>query len=402
MTRRREQLLEREADGQGHRSCPSLSLPKVCESRGYHVRLPYAEPSEIGLDVQALAKARDIVIEGLRAGEYTAAVHIVGRHGKVGAYHAVGRLGGEGTPPTQLGTIFDVASLTKPVATAACVLSLVEQGVLRPDQPVTDFFPERALPHLSEVTVHHLATHTSGLPAWADLYSRGQSRDEAIEELLGIPLENPLGEKHVYSCLGYILLGLIIERASGTSLDRLAHEVIFSPLQMADTGFRPPQDTWGRIAHTADCPRRECVGVGEVHDGNAWGLGGIAGNAGLFSTAPDLAVFAQMLLNGGEFNCARVLSPDSLRLMLTNQLGPGVGGQAYGFFTRPNGMLGFADSFSERIVGHTGFTGTSLLLDPASGMFVILLTNRVYMPQDGADFLQRRRAFHDAVASALG
>lgn len=376
------------------------------------MRLEYANPSEIGLDSGRLEAARELLVQGLEAREYTTAVHLVARHGKVAVCDAMGHLGGEeDDPPAEIDSIFDMASVTKPVATATSLMALVERGTLHLNQPVTDFFPGRSLPHLSSVTVKQLTTHTSGLPAWCDLFSKDGTRDGAIEQLLQTPLENAPGTKHVYSCLGYILLGLVIEQASGMPLEKFAAESIFKPLGMTDTGFpamrdpenrdNPPKRKANRIARTANSRGRDRVLIGEVHDENAHAMGGNSGNAGLFSTAPDLAVYAQTMLNGGELEGVRILSPLSVKKMLTNQIDPSIGGQAYGFFTYPNEMLPYGDLFSDRSAGHTGFTGTSLLIDPEYDLFVILLTNRVYIKRDAPDFLKRRRLFHNIVASAV-
>jgi CubicO group peptidase (beta-lactamase class C family) len=238
------------------------------------------------------------------------------------------------------------------------------------------------------------------LPAWKDLYSSARSRDEVIEELLRVPLDNPPGEKHVYSCLGYILLGLVIERVSGMPLADLAAEKVFRPLGMADTGFNPPRNM-DRVARTANSQCCDGALIGEVHDENALAMGGISGNAGLFSTAPDMAVFAQMMLNGGELDGVRILSRRSVERMLTNRIDPAVGGQAYGLCVRPNGYLTFGEGFSDRVTGHTGYTGTSFLIDPEQDIFVILLTNRVYRGRDVPGFFTRRREFHDIVAASV-
>ena len=367
------------------------------------MRFEPAKPSEVGLDPKRLAAAKQLVAEGLQAREYTCAVYLVARYGKVAACDAMGRLGGEeGDPPAKIDSIFDMASVTKPVATASSLMVLVERGALHLSQPVTDFFPGRSLPHLSGITVKQLATHTSGLPAWRALYTDAKSREDVIAQLLQTPLENAPGAKHVYSCLGYITLGLVIEQAGGMPLAKFAAANVFKPLKMTDSGFNPPKSKWNRIARTGHSQLREGVLLGEVHDENANSLGGNSGNAGLFSTAPDLAVLAQAMLNGGEFDRTRILSPLSVRKMLANRIDPSIGGQAYGFFTHPNGMLPYGDLFSDRSAGHTGFTGTSLLIDPEYDMFVILLTNRVYMNRESPEFLKRRRLFHNIVASAVG
>jgi CubicO group peptidase (beta-lactamase class C family) len=391
------------------------------------MRLETADPAELGLRPEKLAAAEELLVQGLESCDYTCAVYLLARHGRVAACGAMGKLGREeGDPPAALDTIFDMASVTKPVATATSLMILIERGILHLNQPVTDFFPDRRVPHLSGVTVKHLATHTSGLPAWRDLFSKEGTRQSAIDQLFQTPLEYPTGAKHVYSCLGYIMLGLVIEQASGIPLADFAAENVFAPLGMADSGFpavrdpenrdNPPKDKAHRIAPTANSRGRDRILVGEVHDENAWAMEGNSGNAGLFSTAPDLAVYAQMLLNGGQLGepqrhgehgdegeqgGVRILGPLSVVKMLTNRISPSIGGQSYGFFTAPNEMTPCGDLFSERSAGHTGFTGTSLLIDPEYDMFVILLTNRVYEKRDAPDFLRRRRLFHNVVASAI-
>ena len=365
-------------------------------------RLPQCKPSDVGLDEGRLDAARETLAKGLEAEEYTCAVYLVGRHGKIAACGAMGRLGGEeGDSPAAIDSIFDMASVTKPVATGASLMTLVDRGALHLNQPVTYFFPGRELPHLAGVTVKHLATHISGLPAWKALYSNDGTREGSIEELLRTPLENPVGEKFVYSCLGYIMLSLVIAQASGMPFEKYAAQSIFKPLGMKDSGFNPPKSKRNRIAKTAHSQLREGCLHGEVHDENANSMKGNAGNAGLFSTAPDIAVFAQMILNGGEFDGVRVLSPLAVKRMITNQINPSIGGQGYGFFTYPNDMVPMGDLFSNSSAGHTGFTGTSLLIDPENDMFLILLTNRVYRNRDGTEFMRRRRWFHNVVASAV-
>ncbi|MCL6518939.1 MAG: beta-lactamase family protein [Armatimonadetes bacterium] len=370
--------------------------------------LDFANPAGIGLDTQRLEAAKELLFRGLENGEYTCAVWLVARHGKVAVWEAIGRLGDEeNDPPAKPDSIFDMASVTKPVATATSLMILVERGALHLNQPVTDFFPNRKLPHLSGVTVKHLATHTSGLPAWRDLFSEDGTREGAIERLLQTPLENQPGKKHVYSCLGYITLGLVIEQAAGMPLKEFARKNIFEPLGMVDSCFNPPAEKSGRIARTANSRGRDRVLCGEVHDENAHAMQGNSGNAGLFSTASDIATYAQMLINGGwvrqsdKQEEARILCPLSVRKMLTNQINPEISGQSIGFFTPPNEMTPCGDLFSERCAGHTGFTGTSLLIDPEYDMFVILLTNRVYKKREAPDFLRRRRLFHNIIASAV-
>mgnify|MGYP003769161225 CR=1 FL=1 len=363
--------------------------------------LEFAKPEDLGLDAGRLARAEQIVIDGIEKGEYTAGVYLVARHGRIAAQGAFGRHGGEDAPEAKMDSIFDMASMTKPVATATSLMMLVERGMLHLNQPVTDFFPERKLPHLSNVTIKQLLTHTSGLPAWCDLFSKVGTRESAIEQLFQISLEAVPGTRYAYSCMGYITLGLVIEQITGIPLERFAAENVFNPLGMKDSGYNPSLDLCDRIVPTSNSRGRDYCLRGEVHDENAHAMGGNSGNAGLFSTAPDIAIYSQMMLNGGEYGGVRLLSPLSVKRMISNQIDPSIGGQGLGYFTRPNEMTPAADLFSAWAAGHTGFTGTSFLLDPEYDIFVILLTNRVYRKREAPDFLRRRRLFHNAVAASI-
>lgn len=363
--------------------------------------LGYARPEEVGLDSGRLARVEQIVVAGIEKSEYTAGVYLVARHGKIAAQGAFGRLGEDDAPEARIDSIFDMASMTKPVSTATSLMMLVEQGILHINQPVTDFFPDRKLPHLSNVTIKQLLTHTSGLPAWCDLYSKQGTRESAIEQLLHIALEAVPGTRYAYSCMGYIMLGLVIEEITGMPLEKFAAENVFKPLGMKDSGYNPSLDLCDRIVPTSNSRGRDYCLRGEVHDENAHAMNGNAGNAGLFSTAPDIAIYAQMMLNGGEYGGVRLLSPLTVKRMISSQIDPSIGGQGLGYFTRPNEMTPAADLFSARAAGHTGFTGTSFLLDPEYDIFVILLTNRVFRAREAPNFLRRRRLFHNAVAASI-
>lgn len=333
------------------------------------MKFDICEAAEVGMNGEILDEAQNLLIQGIRHEEYTGAVYMIGRHGKISARGVLGRLGPEYASPVSLDSIFDLASVTKPVATAASLMALVDHGALQLDQAASQFFPERVLPQLTGITLRHLATHTSGLPAWIDMYSQGQSRDEAIEQLLGTKLQHPRGTVYSYSCLGYIILGLIIERVSGKTLADFAADNIFRPLGMNDTCYNPSIDVINRIVHTADCPMSRRKSIAEVQDGNALAMGGYSGNAGLFSTAPDLAVFAQAMLNGGEFNGVRILSAESVREMFTSQIDPSLGRQSIGFFMPPHGMLPCEDGWSKACAGHTGYSGTCLVIDRSGEPF---------------------------------
>jgi CubicO group peptidase (beta-lactamase class C family) len=306
--------------------------------------------------------------------------------------------------PATVDTLYDMASVSKPVGCATAAMAMFERGLLHAHEEARSFFPEFTLPHWAGITVHHLLTHTSGLPDWTVAYKAGIGDLCALTAIFAESMKGAPGTRYEYSCLGYITLGKILERVSGEPLDAFDKREIYDPLGMTSTGFRrisstPPPDPGADIAATKGGDRDRGKLVGEVHDGNSSGIDGVSGNAGIFSTAPDMLRFGQMVLNGGTLDGTRVLSPLSVRRMLTSQIDPSIGGHSYGFFTAPNGMHPAGDLLGEGSAAHTGFTGTSLLVHPGYGLVVVLLTNRVLC--EGAGHIRVRRLFHNAVAAAV-
>jgi CubicO group peptidase (beta-lactamase class C family) len=286
-------------------------------------------------------------------------------------------------------TVFDAASLTKIVATAPSVMLLAEDGRIALDAPLVRYLPECAGQGRDPITVRHLLTHTSGLPAGLPATPAWQGLARALELACSRTPTDAPGTAFRYSDVNYILLGELVRRVSGQPLDRFAKERIFTPLAMRDSGFVPLRSF--QAARIAPTQRLAGEGLrllqGEVHDPTARRMDGVAGSAGLFTTAHDLARFARMLLAGGELDGVRVLSRDSVRLMTTAQTGPaivaqrGMGMDIDSPFARPRGKLFPVGSY-----GHTGFTGCILWIDPASGTFYVLLSNRVY-PDDQKNIL---------------
>ena len=289
-------------------------------------------------------------------------------------------------------TIFDVASLTKPIVVATLVTLLAEDGILDVGDPVKTYLPEF---NHEEITLLHLLTHTSGLPAWRPVYLNVKSRDEVSPYLGRIGLDYPIGQQVVYSCLGYILLGELIERATGQSLDRLAQDWIFAPAEMMTTRYCPPPAWKDNCAATEDSNDfekgmangerydwRNGVLCGEVHDENAHFLGGVAGNSGLFSTARDLAKFCQILLNRGD----SILTPDSIDRLSQSHTAGLNSDRSIGWIILRDGSL-----------YHSGFTGTSIRLHLERRMFAILLTNRVHPDASREGILGFRDQFHKSV-----
>jgi CubicO group peptidase (beta-lactamase class C family) len=270
-------------------------------------------------------------------------------------------------------TLFDLASLTKPIATATSVMILKERGQIKLESHAAEYLPDFGK---SDISVFHLLTHTSGLPAWKALYLEPGDRSKVVRYLGEMPLEYETGKQVVYSCLGYIALGEMIRAVAGTGLDAFASGNIFKPLGMRDTFYNPPEDRVEECAATEDSNSfekrmtnysrynwRQGVVVGEVHDENANFMGGVSGNAGLFSTATDLASFCRMIINGGE----NILTPESVKMMSTLHTKGLDGSRSIGWIILSGGVL-----------YHTGFTGTAIWIDLKYGSAAILLTNRVH------------------------
>jgi len=287
--------------------------------------------------------------------------------------------------PMRPDCLFDLASVTKPVATSTSIMILVERGEVSLDTPVGSLVPEFRGGHKGEVTIRHLLAHTSGLPAHLRFYETLSGKEEIVRAVCKTPLEALPGKRFRYSDLGFILLGEVVERASGVPLDRFCKENIFDPLGMRDTCFKPDLRRFARrLVATEFCKWRGRVICGEVHDENAYAMGEVAGHAGLFSTARDLTTFLRMLLNEGELDGVRILRPESVRLMFSPLGGP-VSHFGLGWH-----ISAPVPSFSERTFWHSGFTGTFVCADPEGMVTVVLLTNRIHPSRETPGFLQFR------------
>ncbi|MQA90713.1 MAG: serine hydrolase [Gemmatimonas sp.] len=290
-------------------------------------------------------------------------------------------------------TIYDLASLTKVVATTTAVMLLVEDGMIDLDTPVSNYLPSFSSAPKSWVTIRHLLTHSSGLPAGTGTFPA--SRWASLQKILDMPLVTSPGERVVYSDLGFVILWLTAEAAYGGSLEQLLVDRVYHPLGMGATRFNPGP------ACTRCAPTDERDGYrGLVHDPIARNLGGIAGNAGLFSTAHDLSRFAAMLVNGGELNGVRVLQKSTIDLFTQRQ--PGADTRALGWDTPDDDGHGASGlSISRSAFGHTGFTGTSLWVDPDRGTWTVLLSNRTYGPRGRNPMRALRRELNDFVAVSV-
>jgi CubicO group peptidase (beta-lactamase class C family) len=335
----------------------------------------------------SLTRGDELLQSGLADGLFTHAVYGLMRGGAIVAQKAFGLADAH--------TVFDLASLTKPLATATLIMQHVEQGHLHLRQPVSRFFEEFGpLPHLSGVEVRHLLTHTSGLPpvpCWP-AEAAGKSRQELVARVLSTPMLRPAGMGYTYSDTGYLLLGEIVASVSGQPLEEWFRNSVAEPLGLKTLGFCPASSLAERAAPTgADA-------AGKVHDPRAHDLNGAAGHAGLFGTAGDVLAFAEAIRLGGS----PILSRASAARMSVSQIPAGIGAQSLGWFCSGNDYLPQGDLFSDRAFGHSGFTGTALLIDPTFDVSLALLTNRVVnQSEDGSRFLRLRRCWLNIVAAAL-
>jgi serine-type D-Ala-D-Ala carboxypeptidase len=386
---------------------------------------------------RGLQRAGAVIERGIAEGAFPAAVALVLQRGETVFHRAFG------TAPGGEATIFDLASLTKVVACLPAILILLEEGALSLDESVAHFIPEFAATHAADerraISLRHLLTHTSGLPAWLPLYHDCRTAEATVARICATPLETAPGTRVSYSDLGFILLGEIVRRVSGLPIDRFAQEHIFTPLGMGDTTYRPSPALHDRIAPTEQGERYEAAmaaahgarhpqertGViqGVVHDGNAhYALAGSSGHAGLFATAADLGRYAERWLNDGTLDTARLLAPATIAAATRDQtaalnLARGLGWAAFESdpigrrarwlagggdpaLTVGGGPTSGGELLGAGAYGHTGFTGTSLWLVPDRHLAIILLTNRVHPDAANLGIARIRARFHNAVMGA--
>ena len=367
--------------------------------------VPVAAPASLGFDSTRLAAVVRYLEAEVDSAAFPGAVIAVGRHGRLALIAPVGRYSVTDHRPVDSATIYDLASMTKVVAlTTACML-LVDQGTLALDAPVDRYVPAFRGANKERVTVRDLLTHSSGLPAWRPLYRESASRAEALALVDTTALERPPGERFVYSDLGAIVLMQVVENLTREPLDQFVSARVFGPLGMPATRYLPPPSWHERIAPTEnDTAFRHRMLRGEVHDENAGRLDGVSGHAGLFSNALDLSRFAAMLLNGGSWDTLQLIRSETVAEFTRRQDLPVGSSRALGWDTpdepRDSGSsAGMA--LSARSFGHTGFTGTSLWMDPDRDVFIILLTNRVNPTRANNAIRRVRPHVADLVVAAL-
>jgi CubicO group peptidase (beta-lactamase class C family) len=371
--------------------------------------------------------AFSLLREAIAQRTFPAASLAVTHAGKLGALKSFGKFmyeeDPEGTPSLSrslrqggdfdvgVATLFDLASVTKAVSTTTMAMILYERGLLELDAPVSGTLPEFLTgddARRQAVTFRTLLAHSSGLPAYEKLFLKAPSRDELLMAAFSMPLTADPGTRAEYSDIGFIILGIALERIAGESLDTFCRREIFGPLGTSNTTFNPPRELRAKIPPTADereggassaKPRsafRKRIIQGEVQDENAFVLGGVAGNAGLFSTAEDVARFAHVMLSGGS----PILRPETIGLFRSREGSPAGTSRALGWDT-PSAPSQSGTHFGPRSYGHLGYTGTSLWIDPDRQLSITLLTNRTWPDCSNQAIKQVRPRVHDAAIEAI-
>jgi beta-N-acetylhexosaminidase len=377
-------------------------------------------PESVGMNSSALDEIDRLMLDAIADSATPGAVLAVGRHGKLVRLRGYGSLDwADGSASTTPGSLYDLASLTKVVGTTSAVMALVDDGTLALDARVVTVLPWWGAgdPRKAEVTVRELLLHRGGLPPFKRFYTDISGRDAYKSAIGALPLDYDPGTQTVYSDIGFMTLAFIVEKLSGSPLDMFLRDRFWDPLGMRDTDFRPDPLRLSRIAPTeVDEAFRKTHVRGVVHDENAYAIGRVAGHAGLFSSAWDLAVFAQMLLDGGVARACKpqigsgtlcsTLRKDDVRVFAESTVRfftsrfDHSSSRALGWDT-PSGRSSAGDFFTDRAFGHTGFTGTSIWMDPELDVFVVLLTNRVDPTRENHRHVPLRRAVQNAVALSI-
>ena len=351
------------------------------------------------------ARAFSILRDALEQRAFPGASLAVAHQGKLIASHGFGRFTyDDGAPQVTGDTVFDIASITKVVATTSVAMILFERGSLKLEAPVAQFLPEfvnLSPPHQKQkreaVTVRMLLAHSSGLPAYEKLFEFAHNREELLRAAMTTPLTAAPGIRAEYSDIGFILLGEILQRIAGEPLDQFAQREIFDRLGLTRTWFVPPLDLRTQIPPTEnDRTFRKRVIQGEVNDENAWVMGGVSGHAGMFASATDLAIFAEHLLRGGT----PLVKPDTLALFTRREESPRGTSRALGWDT-PSHPSSSGTRFAPTSYGHLGFTGTSLWIDPKRHLSITLLTNRTWPDRSSQLIREVRPRLHDAIVEAI-
>jgi serine-type D-Ala-D-Ala carboxypeptidase len=374
-------------------------LTCMCLATGCAARSPMALSGDREMRDAVHDAVHLVLVRALADSAFPGAYAVVGSRSGILAKVSVGHLDWHPSPAPDEDTIWDLASLTKVVGMTTAVMQLWERGKLELDAWLGRYLSGFGGPHKEKVTLRRLLSHSAGLPAWRPLHLEATSAAAALQLVYAAPLDTVPGSRVLYSDLGAILVGEVIRQVSGEALSEYLTRQVFRPLGMNSTMFRPDTSLLPRIAPTEFDPWRGRHLRGEVHDENAHFLGGVAAHAGLFSTARDLTMFAQMLLSGGSYRGRRIVDRNTIATFTSPQ-DPALGSRALGW-ELADGRNSAGQRLSARAFGHTGFTGTSLWIDPARDLFVLLLTNRVNPSRENRRITLVRAALCDAVASAI-
>lgn len=352
---------------------------------------------------QGLTAAYEVIQQAIEDSVFPGAQIAVVKNGELIASRGFGRQTyNPGSAPITTETIYDIASVTKVAATTIVAMNLVERNVIKLDIPIVSYLPQYIGNGKDSVTIRHLLTHSAGLKDWTELWKVARTKQEAINYICKMPLEYTPGDSMIYSDLGIILSGAIFETVTGKSIDQLAQELIYRYLDTQTMFYNPPADLLPRIAPTeiGGSMNRGLI-HGTVHDENTFFMGGVSTHAGLFAMAEDLAIMAQMLLNGGIYNHHRFFSPMTVKVWTARQYITEESSRGLGWDTPSDENSSAGDYFSPGSFGHLGFTGTSLWIDPNRQIAVILLSNRVHPTRARGGIFQVRRDFYNAAMKGI-
>jgi CubicO group peptidase (beta-lactamase class C family) len=362
-----------------------------------------ADPEKAGFDREKLALVDTILLHAVRDSAFPGAVLLVAKNGMVVYHRAYGRYGYEqSAEKVDTSTVYDIASLTKVIATTTACMRLIDERKLLLEDRVVKYLPEFGRKGKSGITIYNLLTHTSGLPGWLPIYAYCRTPECLLDSIYSTATVYPTGDTAVYSDLGFIVLGKVIEKVCAKPLDRYIDSVFFTPLGMTSTMYNPPASMFPRIAPTEIDTLREKTGrplQGHVHDENAAVLGGVSGHAGVFSTAHDLAVMLEMIRNGGRYNGRHYLRKSTIAQFIKRQSSRST--RALGWDTKKAEHSWAGTLVSERAFIHTGFTGTSVVVDPDRDFIIVFLTNRVCPSRENSKITAIRPKVHDAILNAL-
>jgi CubicO group peptidase (beta-lactamase class C family) len=346
-------------------------------------------------------KIDSVLVHAINDSAFPGAVVLVSKDGEVIYEKGFGHITYDlSSSKVDINTIYDLASLTKVIATTTAAMICIDRNLLNLDDPVYKYIPEFSENGKENILIKNLLLHNSGLPAWKKFYDKNLDADSIIKNIYAITPEYPAGTKEIYSDLGFIVLGKLIESVTKKWLDQFCYEEIFAPLEMNNTFFNPPDSVKNRIPPTEfDKFWRNKLVQGEVHDETSSLLGGVAGHAGLFSNVKDLSILCQLILDEGKINGKQFIQQETIVLFTRRYSSQS--SRALGWDTKSETKSSAGSKFSKTSFGHTGFTGTSIWIDPVRKLFVVFLTNRVYPSRKNKKIINVRPKLHDAVIDVI-